>query len=62
MDDSETIPPQPESGPPQPAPPAASPARAAATERAQRLAAALRDNLKRRKAASRIARPVKPSN
>lgn len=58
MDDSEAITPQPDSGAPKPV----TPARAAATERAQRLASALRDNLKRRKAASRIARPVKPSN
>ena len=33
-----------------------------ATARAQRLAPALRANLKRRKAAARGARPVKPSN
>ncbi|WP_200939857.1 hypothetical protein [Brevundimonas sp. Root1279] len=58
MDDSEAITPQPDSGSPN----TATPARSAATERAQRLASALRDNLKRRKAASRIARPVKPSN
>lgn len=58
MDDSEAIPPQPEPGLPKPT----VPARPAATEKAKRLAAALRDNLKRRKAAGRIARPVKPSN
>jgi hypothetical protein len=58
MDDSDAINPQPDSSAPRPAPSRPS----AASERAQRLAAALRDNLKRRKTASRTARPVKPSN
>ncbi len=38
------------------------PPKTPATARAQRLATALRDNLKRRKAAARGPRPGKPSN
>ncbi|MGV8928954.1 MAG: hypothetical protein ACOH1E_04340 [Brevundimonas sp.] len=38
------------------------PAKTPATARAQRLATALRDNLKRRKAAGRVDRAAKPSN
>ena len=38
------------------------PSKTPATERAQRLATALRDNLKRRRAAGRAGKPAKPSN
>jgi hypothetical protein len=43
-------------------PPPATPSNRAASARAQRLAAALRDNLKRRKAAGRVERTEKPRN
>ena len=59
MDDSNPAPP-PSLDPVPAAPPP--PAKAQASARAQRLATALRDNLKRRKAAGRAARTVKPSN
>ncbi|RZI99346.1 MAG: hypothetical protein EON90_12070 [Brevundimonas sp.] len=59
MDDSNPAPP-PSLDPVPTEPP--SHVKAAAGARAQRLAAALRDNLKRRKAAGRAARTVKPSN
>jgi len=60
MDESKIpapLPPLPPSLPDPLAPP-----KTPATARAQRLATALRDNLKRRKAAGRSARPEKPSN
>jgi hypothetical protein len=57
MDDSERSQP---ATPPQPVE-AAKPIKGAGTHRTQRLATALRDNLKRRKAAGRAA-PVRPSN
>lgn len=61
MDDAEPTAPE---GPAvtAPAPVAPSEAARAKTEKARRLAAALRDNLRRRKAAGRTARTVKPSN
>ena len=59
MDDSNPAPP-PSLDPATAEPPP--PVKAAASARAQRLATALRDNLKRRKAAGRAARTVKPSN
>lgn len=54
---------KPAAAPADPAPPVAqTPSSAAKTDKAQRLAAALRDNLKRRKAASRTARVDTPRN
>ena len=60
MDESETASPRPAL--PASLPDPLSPPKTPATERAQRLATALRDNLKRRKAASRACKPHKPSN
>ncbi len=60
MDKSEPAPPRPDL----PTPPADAvvPDPVSTTARAQRLASALRDNLKRRKAAGRTGKPAKPSN
>ena len=60
MDESKTPAPLPDLPPALPDPLA--PPKTPATARAQRLATALRDNLKRRKAATRSARAEKPSN
>ena len=60
MDESKIPSPLPDLPPSLPDPLAAP--RTPATARAQRLATALRDNLKRRKAATRSARAEKPSN
>ncbi len=60
MDESETASPRPDL--PATLPDPLAPAKTPATARAQRLATALRDNLKRRKAAARSAKPAKPSN
>lgn len=60
MDESETTNLQPELPATLPDPPA--PAKTPAAARAQRLATALRDNLKRRKAAARPGKSAKPSN
>ncbi|MCS6627015.1 hypothetical protein N0B44_29280 [Roseibacterium beibuensis] len=60
MDESKTPAPLPQLPPSLPDPLA--PPKTPATARAQRLATALRDNLKRRKAAARSARTEKPSN
>jgi len=60
MDESKNANPQPDL--PATLPDPLSPPKTPATARAQRLASALRDNLKRRKAAGRAARPAKPSN
>jgi hypothetical protein len=60
MDESKTESPRPDL--PATLPDPLAPPKTPATARAQRLATALRDNLKRRKAAARSARPVKPSN
>ncbi|MDP3801584.1 hypothetical protein [Brevundimonas sp.] len=60
MDKSKTDSPRPELPATLPDPLAAP--KTPATARAQRLATALRDNLKRRKAAARAGKPVKPSN
>lgn len=60
MDESKNPAPLPDLPPSLPDPLA--PPKTPATARAQRLATALRDNLKRRKAAARAPKPVKPSN
>ena len=60
MDESKTATPRPEL--PASLPDPLSPPKTPATERAQRLATALRDNLKRRKAAGRVGKAEKPSN
>jgi len=60
MDESETASPRSDLPPSLPDPLAA--AKTPATVRAQRLATALRDNLKRRKAAGRAGQAAKPSN
>jgi hypothetical protein len=60
MDESKTASPRPD--PPAAPPDPLAPAKTPATARAQRLATALRDNLKRRKAAARARGPAKPSN
>ena len=60
MDESETASPRPDL--PATLPDPLAPAKTPATARAQRLARALRDNLKRRKAAARSGMPAKPSN
>lgn len=60
MDESKNPTPLPKLPPSLPDPLAAP--KTPATARAQRLATALRDNLKRRKAATRAARADKPSN
>ena len=60
MDESEAALPQPDL--PASLPDPLAPAKTPATARAQRLATALRDNLKRRKAAGRAAGTAKPSN
>ncbi len=60
MDESETAAPRP--GLPGSLPDLLAPAKTPASARAQRLATALRDNLKRRKAAARAGKPAKPSN
>ncbi len=60
MDESETASPRPDLPASLPGP--LVPAKTPATARAQRLATALRDNLRRRKAAGRQDRPAKPSN
>ena len=60
MDESKTASPGPDLSATLPDP--LSPPKTPATARAQRLATALRDNLKRRKAAGAAARPAKPSN
>lgn len=56
MDESKTMAPQPEL--PTSLPDPLAPAKTPATARAQRLATALRDNLRRRKAAGRATRPA----
>ncbi len=60
MDESKTPAPRPDL--PASLPDPLAPPKTPATARAQRLATALRDNLKRRKAAARAAGAVKPSN
>ncbi len=60
MDESKTASPRPDL--PTSLPDPLAPAKTPATERAQRLATALRDNLKRRKAAGRAGKAAKPSN
>jgi hypothetical protein len=60
MDESKTASPRPEL--PATLPDPLAPPKTPATARAQRLATALRDNLKRRKAAGRAAASAKPSN
>jgi hypothetical protein len=60
MDESKSASPQPDL--PASLPDPLAQARTPATERAQRLATALRDNLKRRKAAGRAGGTAKPSN
>ena len=60
MDESKGPLPQPDLPVSLPDPPV--PAKTPATERAQRLAAALRDNLRRRKAAAGPGKAAKPSN
>ena len=60
MDESETASPRPDL--PATLPDPLAPAKTPATARAQRLATALRDNLKRRKAAGRAGKAAKPSN
>ncbi|HZV85242.1 MAG TPA: hypothetical protein VFF48_09680 [Brevundimonas sp.] len=60
MDESKTPAPLPDL--PASLPDPLAPPKTPATARAQRLATALRDNLKRRKAAARDTRPGKPSN
>ena len=60
MDESKTASPRPDLPATLPDPLAAP--KTPATERAQRLATALRDNLKRRKAAGRVGTAAKPSN
>jgi len=60
MDESETAPPRPDL--PTNLPDPLAPVKTPATVRAQRLATALRDNLKRRKAAGRARPTEKPSN
>ncbi len=62
MDKSIPASPSPEPVPAEASAPVAKPAKAKPSARAQRLATALRDNLKRRKAAGRAERTVKPSN
>jgi len=60
MDESKIASPRPEL--PATLPDPLAPPKTPATARAQRLATALRDNLKRRKAAGRTDKPAKPSN
>ncbi len=60
MDESEFVSPRPDL--PASLPDPLAPAKTPATARAQRLATALRDNLKRRKAAARPGKAAKPSN
>ena len=60
MDESETAAPRPDL--PASLPDPLAPAKTPATERAQRLASALRDNLRRRKAAAGPGKAAKPSN
>ncbi len=60
MDESKTESPQPAL--PATLPDPLAPPKTPATARAQRLATALRDNLKRRKAADRAGKAAKPSN
>ncbi len=60
MDESKTASPRPDL--PATLPDPLAPAKTPATARAQRLATALRDNLKRRRAAARSGKPAKPSN
>ena len=60
MDESRTASPRPDLPATLPDPLAS--AKTPATARAQRLATALRDNLRRRKAAARPGKPAKPSN
>ena len=60
MDESESAAPRPDL--PASLPDPLAPAKTPATARAQRLATALRDNLRRRKAAGRTNRAAKPSN
>ena len=60
MDESKTPSPLPDL--PATLPDPLAPPKTPATARAQRLATALRDNLKRRKAAARPGKPAKPSN
>lgn len=60
MDESKIVAPLPDL--PASLPDPLAPAKTPATARAQRLASALRDNLKRRKAAGRAVRTAKPSN
>lgn len=60
MDESKTQ--SPRSELPATLPDPLAPPKTPATERAQRLATALRDNLKRRKAAGRAGKAAKPSN
>lgn len=60
MDESTTPNPQPEL--PATLPDPLAPPKTPATARAQRLATALRDNLRRRKAAARPTKPARPSN
>ncbi|MDP1913371.1 MAG: hypothetical protein Q8K49_08580 [Brevundimonas sp.] len=60
MDESETASTRPDL--PATLPDPLAPAKTPATARAQRLATALRDNLKRRKAAGRAGKPARPSN
>lgn len=60
MDESKTVSPRPDL--PATLPDPLAPPKTPATARAQRLATALRDNLKRRKAAGRAGKAAKPSN
>ena len=60
MDESKAASPEPDL--PASLPDPLAPAKTPATARAQRLATALRDNLKRRKAAGRAGKPARPSN
>jgi len=60
MDESKNTAPRPDL--PATLPDPLAPAKTPATARAQRLATALRDNLKRRKAASRAPKAAKPRN
>ena len=60
MDESKTTAPRPDL--PASLPDPLSPPKTPATARAQRLATALRANLKRRKAAARAVKPARPSN
>lgn len=60
MDEPETVTPRPDL--PTTQPDVLSPPKTPATARAQRLATALRDNLRRRKAAGRTDKPARPSN